>query len=500
MANYKILENDIMKKLNLYFMTEFKFLYEDINIKGKSVIIKYISSFFRKWYYSTLFEDTVITPCYIAEYGSNVDNVYPVLKCKSISRIVNYDINCIQYSLDNHPICVDFRNVVKYFSKGVYLNEELQMDFADIKKIGDITSYDSEYISYLVMLAMDLNFVEKMPSLGVTMYCASKKANNLNNIDNRELLDQLVNGAFKIASTYLSDDFLGEKYIVSTEMVKDWIKNPIPVDKIFENTYGELAIEMSDLFLVEDIDEMERHIMAKAYARGVIIDKWLLTPFSYYFKFVDLTYMFEYSFYDEMMFLINASIVANETGDESAFETALYSPCTLFKTSKLGKQYFDLPIDETVPELFKKMSADDIFDGIVYGLDDVKEKIMKIYEPDLTMYTLKVMDNKSKRSFSIKVREDMTLDVLNANIANAFKTSFIICQSYRFYKLPKSPFTEYTPSFMGLRGPHTEDTMIKDVLDLGEEFYYEIVKLNKDEELDSEVFTVKLDDIQANNE
>ena len=125
---------------------------------------------------------------------------------------------------------------------------------------------------------------------------------------------------------------------------------------------------------------------------------------------------------------------------------------------------------------------------------------MKIYEPDLTIYTLKVMDNKSKRSFSIKVREDMTLDVLNANIANAFKTSFIICQSYRFYKLPKSPFTEYTPSFMGLRGPHTEDTMIKDVLDLGEEFYYEIVKLNKDEELDSEIFTVKLDDIQANNE
>ena len=53
---------------------------------------------------------------------------------------------------------------------------------------------------------------------------------------------------------------------------------------------------------------------------------------------------------------------------------------------------------------------------------------------------------------------------------------------------------------MGLRGPHTEDTMIKDVLDLGEEFYYEIVKLNKDEELDSEIFTVKLDDIQANNE
>lgn len=500
MANYKIVENDIMEKLNSYFMTEFRFLYEDINITGKNVIIKYISSFFRKWYYSTFIEDTVITPSYIAKYASKEDNIYPVLKCKAVSRIVNYEINCLKYTLDNHPMCVDFRKVVRYFNKGVHLDDDLQMDFADIKKIGDISSYDMEYISYLIMLAIDLNFVEKMPSLGVTMYCASKKARELSNVSNRELLNQLVDTAFKIAATYLSDDFLGEKYIVSIEKVKEWIKNPIPVDKIFENTYGELAIEMSDSFLVDNMDEMERHIMAKAYARGVIIDRWLLTPFSYYFKFIDLTYMFEYSFYDEMMFLINASIVAEETGDESAFETAVYSPCTIFSTTNLGKEYFELPIDENVPELFKKMSADEIFEGVAYDLDDVKEKIMKIYEPDLTIYTLEVSDNKSNRKFSMNVRDDMTLDVLNANIANAFKTSFIICQSYRFYKLPESPFTEYAPVFMGLRGPHTEDTMIKNVLNLGEKFYYEIVKVNEDEELESKVYTIKLEAINSNQE
>ena len=75
MANYKIVENDIMEKLNSYFMTEFRFLYEDINITGKNVIIKYISSFFRKWYYSTFIEDTVITPSYIAKYASKEDNI-----------------------------------------------------------------------------------------------------------------------------------------------------------------------------------------------------------------------------------------------------------------------------------------------------------------------------------------------------------------------------------------------------------------------------------------
>ena len=50
MANYKIVENDIMEKLNSYFMTEFRFLYEDINITGKNVIIKYISSFFTSYF------------------------------------------------------------------------------------------------------------------------------------------------------------------------------------------------------------------------------------------------------------------------------------------------------------------------------------------------------------------------------------------------------------------------------------------------------------------
>lgn len=498
MNEYDIVENRIIDRLIVDFWDEFEFVYDSINVKGKSVIIKYSAAFFRKWYYSTLVEDTVITPSYIAEYGAEAENVYPVFKSNSASRIGSFEIKNIKYSIDNHPICNDFRKVVKAFNKGVVLNDELQMNFADIKKIGKITTFDVEYITYLIMLAIDLGYIEKMPSLGVIMYCTSKNAKKIAEMTNRNLLTELVNAGLKLSASYLSDDFLGEEYSVTADMVKDWIIKPKPVDKLFESAYGEIALEISESTFIEDMDEMERVIVAKAYARGVILDRWFLTPFSYYFRFINTTYMYEFSYYDEMMFLIKAAETVKETGDNTIIDTAIYAPCTMYRTSKLAREYFELPVNNNVPYLFKNMGVEEIIEGALDYDNDNRAKILNAYEPEYNIYTLKVTDEKNSNiKFKLTVKEDMTLDVLNTNMVDIFKTPVLICQSYRYYKLPESPFTEYTPSFLGLRGPHTENTTVKELLELGESCYYEIIKLNDNDEIEGRVFKVQLESITS---
>ncbi len=499
MKNYEIVNDQILDKINLYFLVSFEYVYNDIKIKGKTNLLKYVSAFFRKWYYSTLIEDTVITPCYIAEYGADTNDLYPVLKNNSVKRIGSMDIYNLKFSIENHPICNDFKAVVRAFRKGIALNDELQMEFEDIKKIGDITSFDIEYIDYLTMIGIDLGYIEKMPSVSVSMFCSSKKADTLEYEDNEKLLYEMAGAAIKISSTYLSDDFMGERYDVTMDMIKNWLVNPIPVDKIFEDAYGEIALEISETMTAEDMDDMERAITAKAYARGVVIDKWFLTPFSYYFRFINTTYMYEYSFEEELNYFVNVLHTGDDYYVDAIINSAIYSPCTIYKLSRLGAEFFGVEADNETPYIFKNMSGDEVLDAALLGDEKERQNILALYEPEFNVYDLKIVDMENPDcSFNFVVRENMTLDLLHNYITNIFRTPVILCQGYRFYKLPESPFTEYTPEFMHQRGPNTESTSVGDLLHEGEECYYEIIMLGKDDICESRYMNIKLEAISLN--
>ena len=499
MKIYEIVNNQILDSINLYFLVSFEYIYNSIKTKGKTGLLKYASAFFRKWYYSTLIEDTVITPCYVAEYGTDANNVYPVLKNGSVKRIGSMDIYNLKFSIENHPICNDFKAVVRAFRKGIALNDELQMEFDDIKKIGNITSFDIEYIDYLTMIGIDMGYIEKMPSVSVSMFCSSKKADTLEDENNEKLLCDMVEAAIKISSTYLSDDFMGERYDVTMDMIKNWLINPIPVDKIFESAYGEIALEISETMTVEDMDDMERAITAKAYARGVVIDKWFLTPFSYYFKFINTTYMYEYSFEEELNYFVHAINSGDDYYEDAIINSAIYSPCTIYKLSPLGAEFFGVETDSETPYIFKNMSADEVLNAAFLGTEKAKRSILALYEPEFNVYDLRITDmENSELSFNFVVRENMTLDLLHNYITNIFRTPVILCQGYRFYKLPESPFTEYTPKFMNLRGPNTEDTTVGDLLHEGEECYYEIMILGKDDTCESIHINIKLESVSLN--
>lgn len=500
MKECEIVENEIMDILNISFLFMYENVYKDIKVTGKNYLIKYVSAFFRKWYYSTLVDDTAITPAYIAEYGIEEDNVYPVIKSNTINRIGGLCINNIKYSIENHPICSDFKAVVNAFRSGIVLNDELQMDFSDIKNIENITTYDVEYITYLIMLGIDLGYIEKMPSVGVSMYCAANKADSIDNEKNRDLLSDMVDAAITLSSSYLSDDFMGVRYSITDDIIREWLVSPKPVDKLFEKAYGEIALEISESISVEEMGDIERAITAKTYARGIVMDKWFLTPFSYYFRFIDTTYMYEYSFYDEMNFLLNALKSNEDYYEDAIINSAIYSPCTKYKLSKLGSEFFGTEYDSTAPYIFTKMSVEDIVKTAVNPSVQDRYKILHAYEPEYNVYDLIISDAVNEEVwFGIEVRENTTLDILHNYIVSIFKEPFIMCSSYRFYKEPESPFTEYTPEFMGLRGHHTENTLISTVFGEGEEdCCYEIVGLSDYDESKSRKLNIRLKSISKN--
>lgn len=489
-------KNAVIDKLCGKFLTEYEKEYNNINADGKECLIKHITAFFRRWYYSTLVENTDISPALIAEFGSNEKSIYPVINCSSHNDFKYISINNMRFGLDQHPLCIDYRILIEFFKNGVALNDRLEMDFEDIKKLEGVSSFDSDYITYVTMLGIDMGYIEKMPSVGVDIYCSSKKSQKIYDMGNEELLRALFEKAVDIASSYLSDEFMGESHFVPDGIIMSWIATTPTVDEIFTDAYGEFSIEISEGTSVEEMNEMQKALTAKAYTRGINLDKWFLTPFSYYFRLIEPIYMYEFSYTDEMLFLINA-VKTNETiNDETVIDSALYAPCTKYKLSKLGKEFFGAVYDDNPPYLFENMNIDEIIDSATAATDDGKIRILDLYEPEYNVCTIRLsLKNEENLWIDIQLKESTTLDDLHMYIMNLFRSQVIICQGYRFYKLPESPFTEYTPPFMDTRGPHTNDNTISSVLEIGENFFYDLFTLDafNDEDEDTEGLTINIE-------
>lgn len=498
MNNYVIAENKIIDRLNEKFRSEFEDMYKSLKVQGKSCILKYIPALFKRWYYSALIEDTVITPAAITEYGSESENVYPIVRVNSINRIGSFDFKNLKYSVENHPMCEDFRAVVDRFESGVALDDDLKMKFEDVKEINTTINCDGDYITYLIMLGIDMDYIEKMPSVGVEMYCTTDRAKELKNISNKELLVNLYNGALKISSSFLSDSFLDESYDITPDMLKVWLAKGDTVDKIFEEAYGNFSIDVSLAMAFEDMDEMERALTANTYMRGLLLDKWFLTPFSSYFRFIDTVYMYEFSFYDELMYLINAEKTYEILGDEEIIDAAVYAPCTIYKTSKLGAEFFNINYSDKKPIVFEKISIESILKGSVEGNLKERRRILKLYKSTFNVCNLKIsLEGNENNKYRVQIKDNMPLNEFHFLIVSLFGEYVKLDESFKFYKLPASPFTEYTPSFMGLRGPHTDDYTIGAVLDDGEKCYYEQT-VQKGESCETYKICIELESITSN--
>ncbi len=501
MKKYDTSESPVADRLTACFISGFENAYRQLKGVGKGTIMEYLSQMFKKWYYSALIEDTVLTPACVNEYCGKSENVYPVLRTSSFQRLGKLETENIVYSIDDHPICSDIRLIVKAFEGGMLLDDDLYMSQEDIKKLKGISMNDKSYILYLVMLATDMGFIEKMPSVGVNMFCTTEEADELDEIYDDDLLYLLFIKAADIASSFLSDNFLGEDFYVSHENILEWLENPEPVDKIFEKAYGDIALDITDSFAMEDMSDVESELTAKAYARGVSFDKWFLTPFCYYFRFIDMTYMYEFSFRDEITYFFNACAINKEFKDESIMDSVIYSPCTLYKLSRLGAEFFETEYNESVPHVFKNMEGEEILKAVTDRDADAINKIISLYEPDYDVFRLSFSrngGNSGKKSFIIEAKPDTMLDVLSNYAITAIHPPTNMRKSYSFYKLPESPFTRYLPGFMTEKGPRSDEHSLSEFLEEGEEGYFELVMIGIDGSDIMYNYTIRLEKIIKN--
>jgi hypothetical protein len=306
----------------------------------------------------------------------------------------------------------------------------------------------------LLELAMEMKLVTTIPSIGVTTFQSTDNANDVLKMDNRKLLNFMLDGAYELTKNKIIVNNVGKK-----EHIKKWITEFTEVDKVMR-----FLMELENGKNYTD-DEFSMFLLEM----GILFDKYFLTPYGYYFKLINPYYGMPFDMVNEFMFIDSLAEDYGEIYLED-YEDIMYSPCTSYSLSKLGREYYEKHSLEK--NQLDDLDIDDVFDIVLNNKVEKYHRLRnKTVEKNETI-TLKMYDNDNP--------SESLLDKFNKNMSLA-KLSHIICHKYKlmgdlydysFYTLPKTVFSEYRCDYENVNY-NTVNITLKDIFSRFNKLYLE---------------------------
>ncbi len=464
-----------LNKLNRIFENTFMEAYKNIKGKNKHNIYKYTSDIFRKWYFSTLMDGTALSPAIIIDKLKRVYNIEPMvfdnIYMAGDLKHPDFLYYRTNYSSESYPVIDD----LKYFLKSCdpYIELNPAGDVSDNAKPDIISGLsiknDNYYINYLASISLELGLIEPVTSIYLKAVKPTKKAKDFFKKDNHKIYLKIVEATITGFANFL------EYTMLSSDTTKDFVlsilKQPITIDEIYKRLYLSNGIDLTAIYdeaLQNEASfpsDVKEYISLGIYYLGVGIDKYFLTTFGYYLKLITPLYVVPVNMLEDMAILYNA------IRENLEIDSEVYSPCSHYFLTPLGKEIF-LNSDEQAPyEEFVANDQNDIKD-IINSLYKESSKTVKrthssvaktLPEYKVTVYRLKLSFISDKRFWiTIEIPEDTTLAELHSQICYAF--DFLAISEYSFYVgLEETPFKQYTPEYNKMRTKKTETVSIADL-------------------------------------
>ena len=357
----------------------------------------------------------------------------------------NLNYKKIDYSLESHPITYDFKNILSLGKNSIQFDTIGKLvNISKIELNELLSNTEDSYIYYLLELAMEMKLVTTIPSIGVTTFQSTDNANDVLKMVNRKLLDFMLDGAYELTKNKIIVNNVGKK-----EHIKKWITEFTEVDKVMR-----FLMELENGKNYTD-DEFSMFLLEM----GILFDKYFLTPYGYYFKLINPYYGMPFDMVNEFMFIDSLAEDYGEIYLED-YEDIMYSPCTSYSLSKLGREYYEKHSLEK--NQLDDLDIDDVFDIVLNNKVEKYHRLRnKTVEKNETI-TLKMYDNDNP--------SESLLDKFNKNMSLA-KLSHIICHKYKlmgdlydysFYTLPKTVFSEYRCDYENVNY-NTVNITLKDI-------------------------------------
>ncbi|MDR1914653.1 MAG: hypothetical protein LBQ68_09265 [Clostridiales bacterium] len=442
-----------LTEINQIFAERFLSAYREIKRRKKSRILNYLSSIYRRWYYSALIEDTLLSPANMVLTREKANSKEPAAILAPVARFagnsrakITFDV--LEYSLENHPIIDDLNIFMESCTPDVELSQDDMLADKHIESLMDkLSLWDSFYVEYLMNIAIVLGLIEKSPSIYSNRAQITNRYKKMREKPRKEQFGMIVSASIESAASFISEMIPLPELYFTPERIFSLLVDPIPMDDVFQHIYSILGIKIQDIYDDEDdeidpfIDDLNNAVISSTFLLGLLIDKCFLTPFGYYLRLIRPLYTLPFEFINELNYLLDTF------EDDEGPVTALYAPAAFYQLTQLGAEYFEVNVGDG--NVVTTNIRSDELPFILKGGDTEKFERLKrefsiIEESGHVIYVLKarLADDKSIWK-NIESPGNMNLYQLCSEICYQF--CFISNPDFSFFAdISKSPFSEYS--------------------------------------------------------
>ncbi|MDR3240249.1 MAG: hypothetical protein LBT44_09215 [Clostridiales bacterium] len=443
------------KSINQIFKDKFLNAYHELKKRKKTRILKYISSIYRRWFYSALVEDTSLTPANLfamLDVGE-VQETPPVFRSPVIRPLKtgrgSFDFPVMAYSAEAHPVIEDLKIFVECCMPDVGLdsNDMLQEEYIEAI-MEKVSLWDPYYVEYLLNTSILLGLLKKSPSIYANRARVCDSYESILGLPQDELFKKVVNATISGASAFINEMIpLPEPYF-TIDVITSLLKSPMALDDIFQEVYGMLGVKLEDIYNIEDedpfSDDMNSAVISSTFLLGLLLDKCFLTPFGYYLRLIRPLYTLSYEFENELNYLVESF------DEEEGPITALYAPATYYQLTPLGKAFFG--VTDSGKASSQATLPFDALMNLVEGRVQDPQELMKLLKTEFALaidarasiYVIKIRLFAEKSLWkNVEIPGNTNLHQFFGEICYQF--SLDPSSEYSFFQdITESPFSEYT--------------------------------------------------------
>jgi len=464
------LDNDYKKycdMLNEQFVEPFNEFYKNADEKMRKQIQPYVNNIYRRWNYSAFIENAYLTPASVNEMLNHEFNrepsLLPTVTLQEQPQFANFKFDYTSYSLQNHPIIADLLTVFELCQPIINLKNIEQVPNEVLSPMAQVVHInDSFYVLFLLNLLVELDLLIKLPSIHTENYQPKKDVSDF--FDSPDIFEIIVDTTVKMAARSLNALFPIENITVfSEEYLYKSIKYVANTDDFFLTLFEFFGINPSDLPVLDafpnNLDGVSEKflfdlsIISGTYILGMMLDKFLFTPFGYYLRIIRPFYTRPFIFEEDVAEVLKNFELNNMSeklgADGDGLEMAFYAPCSCFHLTDLGIEYFQVERDENNyldigGQSFNFSNIAPLFEFAMFSqVRTAKIPQRQMFEPEICVYSLKVQYSKDSQLWlNIDVSDTTDLHTLFAELSHYF--DFNINAKYVFSLTEKeSPFTGY---------------------------------------------------------
>ena len=307
-----IKNNTYIEELFLDFIDEFKEQYDLLKNKEKKELLKIKDEIFRNWLFSSMINETYITPNYLINNivqqrlpGNYV--IIPVFRYDVKNNKLNLHVEFQYCSLEEHPIINDIDMLMNVANPSIIFQNQCE----NILTINDnivkkFTIQSLYYVNYLVQLCQELKIIKEITAINCKCFQKDQSYTDFKALSNKAKLNKIFYATINISMKNINNINNVQKKATRKQII-EFLNNDIKEDDF--NRFIDELIPFANNF-IENIDQFtkDKNILetikfAKilmgdnvgAFVMGteirVYFDIYFTTVFSYYLGILSPTYL-----------------------------------------------------------------------------------------------------------------------------------------------------------------------------------------------------------------